>query len=190
MEAHSLQAAGHFDPFRDAGTAARRQIEEATMKVDMLMTREVASCQGDDPCSAAARLMWECDCGAVPVLDSERRMAGIITDRDICMATWMQDRPPSAIPISAVMARDLSVCSPNDTVETAERLMRTRQIRRLPVVDEDRRLIGILSLADIVRAADGAGARSEKLDRMDRVQPQEVTATLADICQPRPGLHA
>jgi CBS domain-containing protein len=160
------------------------------MKVEQLMTKEVARCGPEDPCSTAARLMWDCDCGAVPVLADDGRLVGMITDRDICMAAWMQDRSPSAIRVSAVMARDVAFCSPSDPVETAERSMRSRQIRRLPVVGPDGRLLGILSLADIVRAAEGSRSRTDRPDRTDRVQPQEIAATLADICQPRPDTAA
>lgn len=152
------------------------------MKVQELMTRDVATCRPDDTCGTAAKLMWDRDCGTVPVLDGDGRLAGMITDRDICMAAWMQDCSPSALGVSSVMSKNPAVCSASDSVESAERLMRSRQIRRLPVVDAERRLIGILSLADIVRAARAAGGR------VGQVIPEEVTATLADICQPRrPG---
>jgi CBS domain-containing protein len=151
---------------------------EGTMNVQELMTREVASCQAADPCSAAAKLMWDHDCGSIPVLGEDGRLAGIITDRDICMAAWMRDRSPAQIEIGSVMSRDLHVCTPTDTVAASERLMRANQIRRLPVVDRDRRLLGILSTADIVRGTkDGRGGTK-------RVS-EEVAATLAAICQPR-----
>jgi CBS domain-containing protein len=150
------------------------------MQVQELMTKNVASCSVADPCSVAVRLMWDCDCGAVPVLGHDGGLVGVVTDRDICMATWMQDCSPRAIPVSAVMSRDLCVCAPTDDVAAAEQRMRDRQLRRLPVVGADRRLIGILSLADIVREANGRGRK--------RIVPDEVAATLADICQPRPGV--
>src|SRR6185295_9031194 len=123
------------------------------MQVQELMTTNVATCRADDACSAAVRLMWDCDCGSVPVLDQDGRLAGMITDRDICMAAWSRDISPSAIPLSLVMSRELTVCSSTDDLAAAERSMRANQIRRLPVVDGDRRLLGILSLADIVREA-------------------------------------
>jgi CBS domain-containing protein len=149
------------------------------MKVQELMTKKVAACRADDACNAAVKLMWDCDCGAVPVVGNDEKLAGMITDRDVCIAAWAQDRSPSAIPVSSVMSRDLCVCSPSDSVESAERLMRSRKVRRVPVIDAERRLVGILSLADVVRAADnGRGGRKA-------VAPDEVAATLADICQPR-----
>jgi CBS domain-containing protein len=150
------------------------------MKVRELMTKKVSSCRATDACSEAVKIMWECDCGAVPVVGDDDRLVGIITDRDVCMATWLRDSLPRDIPVSAIMSRELCVCSPSDRIDSAEQLMRTRQIRRLPVVDTDQRLVGILSLADIVREAGGDGGRK-------RVVADEITATLADICQPRPA---
>jgi CBS domain-containing protein len=148
------------------------------MRVRELMTKDVATCGAADPCSAAVRLMWDCDCGAIPIVEPGGRLVGMITDRDICMAAWMQDCSPRAIPIGFVMSRDLSVCGPDDDLASAERLMRSKQIRRLPVVDAERRLIGLLSLADIVREARGRGS--------NRAIAEDLTATLADICEPRP----
>ena len=146
------------------------------MKIRDLMTKQVASVRAGDSAAVAARLMWDCDCGAVPVLDDDRRAIAMITDRDICMAALMRDRAPSAIQVSEAMSPDLQCCGPDDNVSAAEQLMRAHQIRRIPVVDRERRLLGMLSLADIVRVTDrkGRGARE--------VAPEEVASTLADIC--------
>jgi len=149
------------------------------MKIRDLMTKQVASVRATDSTAVAARLMWDCDCGAVPVLDDEGRVIAMITDRDICMASLMRDRAPSAIPVSEAMSRELQFCEPDDNVSAAEQLMRAHQVRRVPIVDRERRPLGMLSLADIVRATDrpkGRGAR--------QVPPDEVAGTLAHICAP------
>jgi CBS domain-containing protein len=151
------------------------------MKVSELMTRDVASVRADESAAAAARIMWDCDCGVAPVLDAEGRIVAMITDRDICMAAMTRDQPPSAIRVSEVMSKSLVHCRPDDTVASAERLMRSRQVRRLPVVDDDRRLIGLLSLADIVRAAE---PRTGQRERDRDLAPDEIAATLAEICAP------
>ena len=151
------------------------------MKVTDVMTKEVVCCTSADPASVPARLMWDCDCGSVPVIDPQtRRTVGMITDRDICMATWIQDRPPASIPVSEVMSRELHFCSPDSSMAEAERIMRSRQIRRLPVLDSEQRLLGILSLADIVRLSEREKTRSRR-----EVAPEEVASTLGDICEPR-----
>ena len=147
------------------------------MKIRDLMTKQVASVRAADSTAVAARLMWDCDCGAVPVVDDESRVIAMITDRDICMASLMRDRAPSAIPVSEVMSRDLQCCQPDDNVSAAEQMMRSHQVRRVPIVDRERRLLGMLSLADIARATDrqkGRGAR--------QVGADEVAGTLAEIC--------
>jgi CBS domain-containing protein len=141
------------------------------------MTKQVASVRATDSAAVAARLMWDCDCGAVPVVDENGCAVAMLTDRDICMGALMRDRAPSAIPVSEVMSRDLQCCEPDDNLSTAEQTMRAYQIRRVPIVDRERRLLGMLSLADIVRATDhqrGRGARP--------IGPEEVAGTLADIC--------
>lgn len=149
------------------------------MKVRDLMTQSVASVSSDDCLSSAARMMWECDCGAIPVV-RDGRVLGMITDRDICMASWIRNQPLSEIGVADSMSRELFSCSPDDNVSVAERLMQSRQIRRLPVIDKEGRLIGILSLADIVRGSERTGGRG-----VSDVSSSEVASTLATICQPR-----
>jgi CBS domain-containing protein len=149
------------------------------MLVSEIMTPEVATVRTDEKAATAARVMWDCDCGALPVLDETGRAVAVVTDRDICMATLFQDRPPSQFPVSVAMSRDLHFCLPEHDVTTAEQRMRTRQIRRLPVLDADKRLVGIVSLADIVRAT----ARTE--GKQARLPSEEVTGTLLEICTSR-----
>jgi len=153
------------------------------MKVRDLMSTNVAYAKTDDSLSRAARLMWECDCGAVPVVqEGSDRVISMITDRDICMAAWTRDRAPSAILVSEAMSQDLVHCTADDDVASAERLMRLKQIRRIPVLNSARNLVGIISLADIVAQPQTDGARRNELVRA----PTEIAATLASICQPRP----
>ena len=147
------------------------------MKIRDLMTKHVASVHATDSTAVAARMMWDCDCGAIPVLDDDGCVIAMITDRDICMATLMRDRAPSAIPVSEAMSHDLQCCGPDDNVSAAEQMMRAHQVRRVPIVDRERRPLGMLSLADIARASDqrpGRGARP--------VAAEEVAGTLAEIC--------
>jgi len=147
------------------------------MMIRDLMTKQVASVRATDSTAVAARLMWDCDCGAIPVLDEEGRAIAMITDRDICMSALMRDRAPSAIPVSDAMSRGLHACAPDDSLAFAEQLMRTHQIRRIPIVDRDGHPLGLLSLADIVRATDRHKGRATR-----EVAPVEVVLTLADIC--------
>lgn len=152
------------------------------MKVRDVMTTSVACVRRNEPLSAAVRLMWDCDCGSVPVIDPENeRVVGMITDRDVCMAAWSRDCAPSALDVEGVMSRELFYCTPDESVSSAEHSMRQRQIRRLPVLDDDGKLVGILSLADLVAQPRGATDAYFTGD----LPASEVAATLASICQPR-----
>jgi CBS domain-containing protein len=125
--------------------------------------------------------MWDGDCGVVPVLDQNGKVVGLITDRDICMATYTQGLPPHTICVKNVMAKDLIGCAPSDTVAHAEKLMREHRVRRLPVIDNSGTLVGILSLNDVAREY-----LREKVSGQRDVRGGEIAETLGTICQPRP----
>jgi CBS domain-containing protein len=131
------------------------------MKVKELMTKDVQACSNGATLNDAARIMWEHDCGVVPVLagDSSDRVTGVITDRDICMAAYSQGKPLCDIPVTSAMAQELCCCTPETPVQEAESLMSDAQVRRLVVVNEDGRLAGILAMADIARTASRPAAK-------------------------------
>lgn len=128
------------------------------MKVSDVMTSHVRACTTHDSLNAAARIMWDHDCGCAPVIDAHGKLAGIVTDRDICMAAYTQGLPLAAIPVQRAMSARVVSCSRGDELETAHRLMRTHEIHRLPVVDSHGRLAGVLSLSDLVTHACANGA--------------------------------
>jgi CBS domain-containing protein len=150
------------------------------MHVNEVMSRSPRTCSIDDSADAAVRVMWEQDCGAVPVLDHEGRVAGIITDRDICIATYFQGAPPSALRVADVMSRDVCTCRVTDPVAEAERSMRQRQVRRLPVVDERQALVGILSVSDLAQNA----KRNGRL-RTTGGDGVELLQTVTAVSEPR-----
>ena len=131
------------------------------MRVEQVMTKDVASCGVDDRLNDAATIMWQRDCGAVPVLARQHGpVVAMITDRDLCMAAYTTGRPLADLRVCDVMSQALHACKPSDSVVDAETIMRRVQVRRLPVVDDAGNLAGILSLADIVRVAErNAGAK-------------------------------
>jgi CBS domain-containing protein len=139
-------------------TARRKDLD---MRVRELMTQPVYSCSIQDHANAAAQIMWERDCGVVPVVDQGGRVVGVLTDRDLCMAAHFQNRPLTDIPIAGVMAQEVCTCLADDDVVDAERLMADRQIHRLPVVNADGSLIGILSVADLARQTKPATSRRD-----------------------------
>jgi CBS domain-containing protein len=150
------------------------------MLVEHIMSRPPITCTTDDSLARAAQLLWDHDCGSLPVLDAEGRLAGMITDRDICMAAYLRGQPLADISVGQAMARQVYACAPGDPIGVAEKLMGQFQVRRLPVAGEDGRVLGMLSLTDLARRADEDGGR-----RRPDVSGVEVTRTLAAICQPR-----
>ncbi|HRI50523.1 MAG TPA: CBS domain-containing protein [Pseudomonadota bacterium] len=151
-----------------------------------IMSQPVAVCQLSDSLDQAARLMWEDDCGAVPVVDSAGRAVAMLTDRDICMAAYTQGKPLGQISVSSAMSKDLRACLPDDTLEQAEQLMMEYQLRRIPVLDDDGHPVGILSLNDLARAANHQHPAAPA--GLDGVSLVTATRTMAAVCAPR--LHA
>jgi CBS domain-containing protein len=153
------------------------------MKVKDVMTTSVACVRTNESLSVAAQLMWDCDCGSIPVIEETGgAIVGMVTDRDICMATWIKNRAPSSISVTEAMSPELYFVLPDDRVSTAENLMRSKQIRRVPVLNGDRTLAGILSLADIANESQRVGASTSESD----LAPTAVADTLASISRPRP----
>ena len=149
------------------------------MNVEMMMSTDVVSCRPEDSMAQAARAMWERDCGVVPVVDAKRHLVGIVTDRDICIAALTKGRTLDAMAVAEVMRQRVYSCRPDQTLRAVHAMMREFQVRRLPVVDEHDRLVGIVSINDLAQAATDAkdASRTERLC--------EVAETLAAICDHR-----
>lgn len=120
------------------------------MKVKKLMTADVEFCHLEDDLSKAVEIMWRRDCGAVPVIDPDMQVVGIITDRDISIAAASRNLKPSEIKIGEVSNAEVITCSAEDRAEDALKKMRRNQIKRLPVISQNGALIGILSITDIL----------------------------------------
>lgn len=150
------------------------------MHVREVMTESPWVCGPTATAQEAARVMWERDCGAVPVVDESGCAIGIVTDRDICMAAYFSDRPLWAIGVGEVMSRDLCTIDAEAELASAERRMQERQVRRLPVVAQDGSLVGILSLGDVAQAvsADGQSRQSAR-------ESQELIRTVTKVSEPR-----
>jgi CBS domain-containing protein len=147
------------------------------MKVRELMKSEVKACRPSDSLNIAARIMWENDCGCVPVVDSDNRVLGILTDRDVCMAAYTQGLSLHLLQAESAMASPAVCCTPTDKLDTAEKLMRDVKVRRLPVCDREGRLLGILSLSDIARTVEREGVPENRM--------AEVARLLGAVSEPR-----
>lgn len=120
------------------------------MKVQDIMTADVEACGPESDLAEAAAIMWRRDCGSVPVVDAGRRIVGMITDRDICMAVCTRNKLATDLKVSEVISGKVYACAPDDNVRDALETMQSSQLRRLPVVDADGRVLGILSINDVV----------------------------------------
>jgi CBS domain-containing protein len=147
------------------------------MNASELMTREVHSCSINDSLQRAVQLMWEHDCGVVPVVDDQNKVVGMITDRDVAIAAYTQGRPLWEIPLSSAMAHHVHGVREDDDLETVETLMRRVRVRRIPVLDGDGRLKGILSMNDLARHA-------HRGRKGDGLRPDSIVQTLAAVCEP------
>jgi CBS domain-containing protein len=142
------------------------------MKVREMMTVDVRTCRPETNLAEAVRDMWEGDCGALPVVNDEGRVTGVITDRDICIAVATQGQSADRIAVREVAQGHAHTCLPDDDAAVALRTMKTHKIRRLPVVDAEGHVRGMLSLNDVVTHAGAA-------------TPTEMVSTLASICEHR-----
>jgi CBS domain-containing protein len=154
------------------------------MNIEQIMTKDVDCCGPDDNMNRAAQIMWERDCGIVPITDParNRRLVGVVTDRDICMAAYTRGQRLDEIRIGDVMSSRVHACRPDDAPGRVEDVMKKAQVHRLPVVDQENQLVGIVSLADLARRARNSGATAKS-----RTEPtaSDIGETIAAISQPR-----
>ena len=117
-----------------------------------VMTERPRCVAPDTPLSQVAELMEAEDVGAVPILDGEQ-LAGMITDRDIVIRAIAKGKDPRGMPAREVSSRELVTVGPDHGLSDALQLMAQHQVRRLPVVDDDNRLVGVVSQADVALEA-------------------------------------
>ncbi|HWE51481.1 MAG TPA: CBS domain-containing protein [Bryobacteraceae bacterium] len=152
------------------------------MKVRELMTKTVASCHAETNLAAAGALMWESDCGFLPVVDDYGKVTGVLTDRDVCIAVTTADRKPSAMKVEDVVKGRAVMCNQDDDIRTVLNTMQKHRIRRLPAVSKAGLLEGIVSLNDIVLRATRSGPRQQAAD----ISFGDIVQAIQTICAPKP----
>lgn len=144
------------------------------MKVKEIMTPNATAIWLTESLADAAQMMWENDCGALPIIKDGRKVIGMITDRDICMATAMRNANPSGVSVEEVMTGLVYSLNPEDEIDDALKAMQEHKIRRLPVINAEGELEGILSMNDVVLNATETG---------DSIAYGDVVKTYQAICQ-------
>ena len=118
------------------------------MKIQNLMTHKVEVIHPDTPLQQAAATMKRLDVGMLPVCNGQQ-LVGMLTDRDITVRATAEGLDPAKTPAERVMTKDVCYCFENQEVEQAVKLMEQKQIRRLPIVDRTKKLVGVMSLGDV-----------------------------------------
>jgi CBS domain-containing protein len=151
------------------------------MNVGEIMTQAVKFCGPDSDLESVAMDMWNHDCGCIPVVDENGKPVGIITDRDIAMAGALKGQPLRDIRISDVIkGHTLHCCHSEDPVQSALKTMWAEHVRRLPVINGDGRLQGILSVDDIIACAE----RGKRGHGVPALSYDDAMNTLKAVCQP------
>ena len=141
------------------------------MKVQDVMKAQPRTCTPETTVAEAAHLMWDADCGVLPVVD-DGELVGVVTDRDMYIALATQNERAAVLRVGAVATTDVVTCQPEDDVQVALATMQRARVRRLPVVGRARTLMGILSLNDIIRV----------LGSDPTLRDADVVNTLKAIC--------
>jgi CBS domain-containing protein len=149
----------------------RDQILDEAGSVHHAMHGAVVSCGLDASVHDALGLMFAHNIGVLPIVDERRRVVGIATDRDLARAVYLAGRSPARIPMAEAMTTPAYTIGQHAPIRLAVSALRAHHIRRLPVVDDEERLVGLLSLDDLARELSDGPAR----------KAADVTAALADI---------
>jgi CBS domain-containing protein len=135
------------------------------MELREIMTRNVQVIAPDATLRDAARMMKDLDFGGIPVCDGDR-LTGFVTDRDIVIRAVAEGEDPSTCKVADVMSDKLVWCFEDEDVEEAGRLMEEKQVRRLAVVDRNKKLVGILSLGDLAVEGEDEDFAGEVLEQV------------------------
>ena len=150
------------------------------MNVKEIMTQSAVCCRADTNVGAAVELMWVRNCGMLPAVGTDGKLIGIATDRDVCIAMGTRNRLPGNLTIGEIATRDVSTCKGEDDIHEALNTMATKQVRRLPVVDNQGVPQGILSMDDIIVHADLG-----KWQGSCELSAEEVVRSLKKLYRPK-----
>jgi CBS domain-containing protein len=144
---HERRRSRWFSPVENGGITFERK---ATMNVRDVMKTVAARCTAGINLGAAVEILWNRNCGILPVVDEHERVVSVITERDICIALGTRNRLPGEITVGEVATHRVICCSPADDVRSALAKMLEARVRRLPVVNAEGKLEGVLAMDDVV----------------------------------------
>lgn len=148
------------------------------MRVSEVMSPHPAACTRSSSAQTAAVMMKESDAGIVPVVEDNynRKLVGVITDRDLCLAVVATGHDPNHTWVEDHMSEEPVFCVAEDTIETTVEIMKRHQVRRVPVVDNEKKVVGMVSLGDLVRR--------------NAIGAAELWAVMQEICARRAAQQA
>jgi CBS domain-containing protein len=139
-----------------------------TMKVQDVMMRTPASCTPETNLGAAVEILWNRNCGMLPIVDARQKVIGIVTDRDLCIALGTRNRLPGKVTVGEVAREEVHTCRAQDDIHVALQTMAEHKVRRLAVVDRDGVLQGILSMDNVILHVElGTWGRTSDLSHED-----------------------
>ncbi|HUJ82281.1 MAG TPA: CBS domain-containing protein [Candidatus Acidoferrales bacterium] len=150
------------------------------MKVQDVMMRTPVYCRPETNLGSAIEMLWVRNCGMLPIVDARQKVIGVVTDRDLCVALGTRNRPAGQITVGEVATGEAYTCRSGDDIHVALQAMANNRVRRLPVVNEDGVLEGILSMDNVVLHTEtGSWGRQAELS------DEDVVKTLREIYGPR-----
>ncbi|HKW88685.1 MAG TPA: CBS domain-containing protein [Candidatus Acidoferrales bacterium] len=149
------------------------------MKVRDVMVGTPAYCGADTNLGSAIEILWNRNCGFLPVVDEQEKVIGVVTDRDLCIAMGTRNRLAGDLTVSEVVSPQLFYCKPEDDIHAALRIMGDKKVRRLPVVDNERKLRGILAMDDIVMHA-----QTSRAGKFPELTAEDILGTLKNLYWP------
>jgi CBS domain-containing protein len=176
----TLQLASRLSGFVESDIESRGTIMNVS---ELMTTTNITTIAPDAGMDQAIQMMAERDIGCLPVTDGDGRVIGIVTDRDISLAASSRNSPMCELPVADAMTKDVVSVTASTSVEQTERLMRERQLRRLPVLDDDGRMIGMITLNDLAQ-----GAAAQRWQGNEGLSPRDVGRTVAAIGERRTAL--
>jgi CBS domain-containing protein len=145
------------------------------------MSSNPTTCQDHDMLDVVAQHMWDADVGVIPVIDPRGRLVGVITDRDVAMAAYTQGHPLRQISVRTAMSDVIHIVREDATLDDVQAQMQHHRVRRVPVVDRQGKVVGIVTLTDLARCVGGASPMA--------VTASEIVITLRTVCEPRGERH-